>query len=71
MDFEKLFRYPFVRPAAEAAGSCCDARLRGLDGAMPDYVLKLHKPRAPAATPAFAGYIGQYRIIFSKTIAGG
>lgn len=37
MEFDKLFRYPFVCPAAEAAGSCCEARLRRLHWAIPDY----------------------------------
>ncbi len=34
--------YPLVRPAAEAAGYGCKARLCGLDRAMPGYVLKNH-----------------------------
>ncbi|MDW8215853.1 MAG: hypothetical protein RMJ55_20065 [Roseiflexaceae bacterium] len=41
MDFEYIFRYPPVRPAAirpapEVAGYGCEARLRGLDPAIPD-----------------------------------
>ncbi len=53
MEFEELFRYPFIRPAAEAAGSGCEARLRGLDGAIPDYLLKNHHVHAaPSASNA-------------------
>ncbi|MCS6839774.1 MAG: type II toxin-antitoxin system HicB family antitoxin [Roseiflexus sp.] len=44
MVFEKLFRSPPARPAPEVAGYGCEARLRGLDRAMPNYFLKLHKP---------------------------
>ncbi|MCS6842270.1 MAG: hypothetical protein RMJ54_18225 [Roseiflexaceae bacterium] len=36
MGFEYSFRYPSTRPATEVAGSCCKARLRGLDVAIPD-----------------------------------
>ncbi|MDW8215590.1 MAG: hypothetical protein RMJ55_18715 [Roseiflexaceae bacterium] len=55
MVFEKLFRYPPARPAPEVAGYGCKARLRGLDQAIPDYFLKLHKLRATVAKPACAG----------------
>ncbi len=43
-NFEKLFHYPPSRPAAEAAVSCCEARLRGLNWAIPNYLLKNHQP---------------------------
>ncbi len=42
-------------PAPEVAGYSCKARLRGLDVAIPDYVLKNHTPQAPEAKPACAG----------------
>ncbi|MCS6938504.1 MAG: hypothetical protein NZM94_04485, partial [Roseiflexus sp.] len=47
MVFEKLFRYPPVRPAPIVAGYGCEARLRGLDRAIPNYFLKLHVRRLP------------------------
>ncbi|MDW8147535.1 MAG: hypothetical protein RMJ48_14755 [Roseiflexaceae bacterium] len=46
MDFEYIFRYSPTRPAPEVAGYGCEARLRGLDRAIPDYFLKLHQPAA-------------------------
>ncbi|MDW8212966.1 MAG: hypothetical protein RMJ55_05395 [Roseiflexaceae bacterium] len=55
MVFEKLFRYPSIRPAPEVAGYGCEARLRGLDPAIPDDFPKNHEPRAPAAQPACTG----------------
>ncbi len=42
MVVEYVFRYPLVRPAAEAAGYGRQARLRGLHRAMPDDVLNNH-----------------------------
>ncbi|MCS6940948.1 MAG: hypothetical protein NZM94_16875, partial [Roseiflexus sp.] len=58
MDFEYIFRYSSTRPAPEVAGYGCEARLRGLDPAIPDYCRKPHKPQATVAEPAFAGYTG-------------
>ncbi len=68
MNFEELFRYPPSRLAAEAAGSCCEARRRGLDVAIPDDVLKNHTPLATGAKPAGAGWTWRYRMMFSKII---
>ncbi|MDW8212955.1 MAG: hypothetical protein RMJ55_05340 [Roseiflexaceae bacterium] len=45
MALEYIFRYPPTRPAPEVAGYGCEACLRGLDPAMPDYFLKLHETR--------------------------
>ncbi len=42
MVFADIFRQPLVRPAAEAAGYCCKARLHEFNQAIPDDVLKNH-----------------------------
>ncbi len=46
MAFDYIFRYAFVCLATEVAGYGCEARLRGLDRAMPDDARKRHTPRA-------------------------
>ncbi|MCS6939358.1 MAG: hypothetical protein NZM94_08815 [Roseiflexus sp.] len=48
-----------IRPLARRLKSRAtesEARLRGLDWAIPGYFLKDHKPRAAVAKPAFAGF---------------
>ncbi|MDW8215389.1 MAG: hypothetical protein RMJ55_17685, partial [Roseiflexaceae bacterium] len=55
---------PPTRPAPEAAGYGCEARLRGLDRAMSDYSLKPHQSKASL----------QYRavfIIFARPLRSG
>ncbi|MDW8214680.1 MAG: hypothetical protein RMJ55_14065 [Roseiflexaceae bacterium] len=55
MVFEQLFRYLPNRPAPKVAGYGCEARLRGLDQAIPDYFLKLRKSRATESEARLRG----------------
>ena len=66
MEIEHLFRYPALAVGLKPSAMRGEARLRGLERAVADYLLKDHKP---PASQGEARLRGLWRIIYSKTIS--
>jgi hypothetical protein len=66
MEIEHLFRYPALAVGLKPSAMRGEARLRGLERAVADYLLKDHKP---SASQGEARLRGLWRIIYSKTIS--
>ena len=66
MEIEHLFRYPALAVGLKPSAMRGEARLRGLERAVADYLLKDHKP---SASQGEARLRGLYQIIYSKTIS--
>jgi hypothetical protein len=65
MEIEHLFRYPALAVGLKPSAMRGEARLRGLERAVADYLLKDHKP---SASQGEARLRGLWQIIYSKTI---
>jgi len=66
MAIENLFRYPALAVGLKPSAMRGEARLRGLERAVADYLLKDHKP---SAIQGEARLRGLWRIMYSKTIS--